>query len=357
MTMDQTSFANGVVADTRPAEEKAKDFRYEELFGAPSLTWRPYEEWLKDPYIVSMLKTIEIQDQAQSFSCLAQAGALALSIDNWIEEGRYIRMSARSFYPFRRNKPGEGMWVNDLGNLVKTGAIFESVLPSEKKDETGMNDISDYVPSFDVVRKVYKAKNYFWIPVSTIDECAAILNSGRSVVIAVRFGSNEWEKVVPTINSAETKYGHGIVLLPKASFIYEGKKAAMLQDSWGVKSGINGRRILTEDWFTKGRVFAAIWFEDMNNLTALNPSLELPKFNFTKDLTVGSRGDDVAMLQRCLGYLQDKDGYLFPLVQEPTGYYGGITRSAVKRFQALNGLSQTGIFDAVTRKKANEIFA
>lgn len=60
------------------------------------------------------------------------------------------------------------------------------------------------------------------------------------------------------------------------------------------------------------------------------------KFIFTKDLQYGQTNDDVRQLQRRLQSL----GY-FPRAQEPTGFYGPVTREAVFSFQQdyITGLS------------------
>jgi peptidoglycan DL-endopeptidase LytE len=62
----------------------------------------------------------------------------------------------------------------------------------------------------------------------------------------------------------------------------------------------------------------------------------------TAEMKIGSRGNNVKVLQQNLKQL----GYFkYP---EITGYYGTITRDAVKRFQQNHGLPATGIADART---------
>lgn len=53
-------------------------------------------------------------------------------------------------------------------------------------------------------------------------------------------------------------------------------------------------------------------------------------------LSFGSRGSTVSQLQRALGI-------------EPTGYYGSVTASRVRDFQARNGLRADGVFGPETR--------
>jgi peptidoglycan hydrolase-like protein with peptidoglycan-binding domain len=74
-------------------------------------------------------------------------------------------------------------------------------------------------------------------------------------------------------------------------------------------------------------------------------------------MEVGMKGTDIAMLQKCLGYLTDASGFLFPLYQEPTGWYGGITRDSVQRFQTLYKINPIGRVGPETLAKLNEVFA
>jgi len=68
-------------------------------------------------------------------------------------------------------------------------------------------------------------------------------------------------------------------------------------------------------------------------------------------LAYGSWGRNVALLQRMLA--QDTALYSKQLI---TGYYGGLTKQAVEKFQDEYGLAKTGAVDAATKNKLNEIF-
>jgi len=146
--------------------------------------------------------------------------------------------------------------------------------------------------------------------------------------------------------------------LPRAFFTYNGKKAILIQNSWGTGIGYGGRQILTEDWFRNNRVVCGIWFEDLNNLAVFNSQITKPRYQFTREMEVGMRGEDIAMLQTCLACLSDSQGALFPLWQgqSPTGYFGGITRNAVQRFQTLYGINPVGRVGPETLAKLNEVF-
>jgi len=353
---------SGLLSDPRPPEERTKDYLTSEILMVQPLTWLDFEQWKNQPEIQKMLNEIPIYDQNGSAQCCAMTIALISTIDNWKEEGKAIKFSARGIYARRQNKLQPGMWFQNAAELFKTyGTVFESVLPGEKLTEDKANDLSDYLPSFDLVGKIYAPKNYFWV--NSFDEMAQVVSRGIPVQIGVRFTDGEWDFVVPQIKVKATsffdlKYGHSISVMPNSFFTYQGKRAVLIQDSWGNR-GWNGRRILTEDWFQGARFMGGLWYEDMNNLSVFNQNLPKPKYQFKRQLVVGIRGEDVAMLQVCLATLQDSQGYLFPLWQgqEPTGFYGGLTRAGVKRFQAMYGLEQTGNVNQPTLQKLNEIFS
>ncbi len=64
------------------------------------------------------------------------------------------------------------------------------------------------------------------------------------------------------------------------------------------------------------------------------------------NLTVGSRGDSVVALQTFL----ETNGYL-NLNGATKGYFGGLTKSALAKYQSGNGLPSTGFYGAMTRAK------
>ncbi|MDO8565448.1 MAG: peptidoglycan-binding domain-containing protein [bacterium] len=69
----------------------------------------------------------------------------------------------------------------------------------------------------------------------------------------------------------------------------------------------------------------------------------------SSDLTVGSSGNSVVTLQQALvaqGYLTMPSGVAM-------GYFGSLTKAAVQKWQAANGVSATGYFGPISRAKFN----
>jgi peptidoglycan hydrolase-like protein with peptidoglycan-binding domain len=69
----------------------------------------------------------------------------------------------------------------------------------------------------------------------------------------------------------------------------------------------------------------------------------------SSDLTVGSSGTSVVVLQNAL----IAQGYLVMPAGVTTGYFGSLTKAAVMKWQAANGLPSTGYFGPLSRAKFN----
>ena len=85
-------------------------------------------------------------------------------------------------------------------------------------------------------------------------------------------------------------------------------------------------------------------------MAKLNAMQGTASVTFTTDLTVGSSGAQVVALQ---SFLESK-GYLVMPAGVAKGYFGGLTRAAVARFQAANGITPAaGYFGPKTRAVVN----
>jgi len=86
-------------------------------------------------------------------------------------------------------------------------------------------------------------------------------------------------------------------------------------------------------------------FNESGSLASSTPAL-----HFVRTWQKGDKDIEIEHLQEIL--VADKDSYPEKLV---TGYFGSLTQSALKRFQAKHGLSQTGIVDIATQNKLNTV--
>ena len=346
------TYGTGALDDPRTLEEKERDFRVEEIMAMGQVEWREKkeEEWRKFP----------IFDQAQSGSCVAQSLAKVLGIENWLEEGKFVHKSARDIYTRRKNAPEEGMWFQNAFEIgYKHGATIEQLMPSQKMNEVQMNISSDRKTIDEQIALVGKGGNYFWIPLN-IDRIASIIEPhGKGVVIGARFTMNEWNRPVPVILGTEMPLHHAVVA--HTATLYKGKKALVVDESWGsLSTTFNGRRIITEDWFTTpGRITAALHYLPLKNTWRDTQEVcPRPKYQWNKEMLFGQRNLDIEALQKALMFEE-----LFPQLQITTGFYGNVTARAVRDFNIKYNIIPTTDIEIQgrrvglsTRTRLNELF-
>lgn len=313
---------NGIALDPRSAKDRAKDYKTSDLaMGDIQLNWKEYNEEDFEP--------LEIQNQDGSLSCVSQGTSKILAMHE-IKEGKsYTRLCPKFIYTRRANYPDGGMWLpNALDIAVKYGSCPEAFMPCDNKGETFMNDKTELSICVEKA-KAFKGKAYFEIT-GGIDEMAKIIEQGYGILMGARFDYDEWTDVPFLKAGSKLACGHGFA--GTRYCLYKGEKAIMIEDSWGVKYGLGGVRILTES-FINTRVFYVGYIT----------SLEDVKFIFTKTLKKGmAKCLDVKMLQTKLGITVD-------------GIFGQKTKDAVKQFQTLHGLTSDGIVGKNTNAELNKV--
>jgi len=319
-----------------------RNYHTEEIFKSyPSPNWieKKPSEWRRfEP----------IRNQSTSSSCVAHSLALALGIENYLEEERFEVLSARFIYArgYVAETGGGMYYLQALEIARKEGTCLEQQMPSMGLDENAMRRRDDETPNVRWVAQIYKANSYVFLPLD-IDVIAGVLEqTKKGILLGTRFNSGGFSNP-EVILDKNGIYGHAVTATDYT--LYNGKKALIFQNSWGRDNwGINGLGIITEEQFKNGVVLAVYLVDFKYEPQKTNKPKMVINANFLK---VGDRGPEVVKLQIGLQWL----GY-FPANQECTGYYGGITRQAVRDFQKNYGLLVTGNADLNTIKKFNEIF-
>lgn len=337
----------GANIDTRTEEEKAKDYRFEEIVAsAAPVNWieKPKKDWRKFP----------IFDQGQSGSCVAQTGKKQLGVYIWLKAGEFIALSATHIYSRRANKPAGGMNGNDVYQIMQKGTTLAQLVPDEKMNDAQMDAVK--ISDFDEqIGQPFKIGNYFVVGTKDIDLIASIIQeTGKAVMVWFYFKHDEWDETPDIKYDNLDLYGgstsrHSVAAVDFT--LVNGKKCLIIDDSWGPKAGNGaGQRVITEDFFKVRNWYAAHFmnfkFEGANDTK--------PHHNFTKTLKFSSTyttDPEVVALQDCLKYL----GF-FPSNTESTGYFGSVTKKAVEQFQTNQGLTPDGIVGPATNAKLNVLF-
>lgn len=337
----------GALPDLRSETEKEKNYQHSEIASAAPFEWKEHAEsdWPKYP----------VFDQGQDGTCVAQTTAKELGINNFKEEGLFAELSRADIYSRRSNKPGQGMNGPEANDFtVKHGITMESLIPTGTA--VSSNDKVKRTPTTESIGKIFSPSHWLVLPYD-IDEIAKVLNSGIPAKIFLKWNVNEWDRDIPELNPNESNYNGSHSTCFTFATLFNGKKYLVTEDSWGKNKGKEGRRLVSEEWINPkyGRIFFASYFIDKKNLFSGN-EISKPKYSWSRDLTIGDRGEDVLTLQIALSTVKYNDVFLFPTKQPPTGYFGGLTRQAVKDYQKLRSIPDTGYFGPMTRKVANEEF-
>lgn len=299
----------GALKDPRPAEEQMKNYEHKELGMAFPIVWREkaQSEW----------KKFSIRNQDGSSSCGGQAGAKAL------ETLLGSVISAHPIYRKRSNYPAEGMWAQDIGQILKNhGTTTEDLDISQDLSEQGMNREI-------VVKTPLKIAAYAFPNVKDIEEIAQAIEARGHVVLLLHANLEEWNDF-PIYNGKMFNMGHFVCGVDY--FMYNNQKCILVEDSWGKFYGLNGQRIISEDYLYK-RFDEAMYF--IKDSLVTTPSK--PKYDFKKILTYGMmREKDVKALQDILKY----EG-LFSTSIESTGNYLQLTAKSVLEWQKKHKVAST----------------
>ncbi len=344
--IDETPIENlpnpGVILDTRDEEEKLKDYRFGEIVSAVEpVIWveKPQSAWRKFP----------IFSQNGSGSCVAQTLRKLYGVYLWLKTGFWVDISASHIYQRRANKPAGGMGGVDAFEIAKKGTTLEQFAPSENMTDAQM-DAVNVIPFMEKIGETFKLGSYVTVSPADIDVVASIIQkTGKAVMIWVYFKTDEWTNVptvkYPTLDRyAPSTARHSIAAVDFT--LYQGKKALIIDESWGLTTAMNGQRVITEDFFN-ARVFFIAHFQ--NFAFEETPSVPKPKYNFTKTFEFGSTSTDVQALQNILKY----EGF-YPMNTESTGYYGAITAKGLLAWQKKHAVAPVVELDSLQGRRVGD---
>lgn len=347
---NEHTFQSGAVIDARPEAEKENDYRFEEIVAAVNpVNWveKAREQWRKFP----------IFNQDGSGSCVAQTEAKELGIMRWLKDKIYVHFSATDIYQRRANKPSGGMGAVDARGIVRRGTTLEVLAPSQAMTDAQMDSavVEDYKRK---VGEVFAVPNFVEITQRSIDTIASVIQTtGKGVMVWFYFQYDEWTDMPEVKNTGLNLYAgstnrHSVTAVDFTT--YNGKKALIIEDSWGPTFGLNGQRIITEDFFNARCWYAGylvnFQFEDQTQpLPQPAPVNPKPRYRFAKPLEFGMKNADVTALQNILKY----EG-LFPNNTASTGYYGAITAKAVHQFQVKYNVAPKAELDALQGRRVGE---
>jgi len=349
--MNQSALMSGANIDTRTEAQRAKDYKFNELVSSPApVTWteKPRDTWRRFP----------IFNQDGSGSCVAQSMAKIMGVLYWLKNQVYVHFSATHIFQRRSNRPQSGMGGVDAFDIARTGVTLEVLTPSQNMTDTQMDAavVEQYKKD---VGTVFKIGNYLTLPERDMETVASVIETtGKAVMVWFFFTTEEWGKEQPTIDvptltkDGPTTARHSVTAVDFT--LYQGKKALIIDDSWGFWNGFSGQRIITEDFYLARNFFAAY---PMNFNFDEATVVVKPKYIFYNDLQFGQTSEEIKKLQDILKF----EG-LFPTNVESSGYYGAVTQKGVQGFQLKYAVvtevdAGYGRVGPRTRAKLNELYS
>lgn len=311
---------NAIAPDPRSDEEKERDYKHEEIAMAVPISWvhKPMADW----------KKYSTRNQDGSSSCCAQASAKGIETHTGIVE------SAHPIYRSRSNFPGEGMWLQNLGEIVckAVGTVSEVNDPSQGMNEASMNlAIREAVQEL-LKNNPTKMGGYVFVNPKDIDQIAQAIELHKHCLLLVRGSVSEWNE--KPIYKPEGNRNLDHLICAVDYFLDENnEKCVLIDDSWGnvTSVGNGGQRVITETYL-KARFTDGMYFLPPKPPA---PPDSTPHYKFTVPLTFGMMGNpDVKALQKILAF----EGF-FP--NDPklfTGNYLQITANCVKKWQVKHGI-------------------
>lgn len=300
--MPEKLTAPGLIPDPRTPEEIAKDYPHKEIAPAAVVL-----NWNRD---ISGAPKYSLRDQDGSGSCCGQSGAKALEVLTSIIQ------SAHPIYRRRFNFAGFGMYLQDVGHIVRhMGTTTEALDPSQKMTEAQMNaDVTVDTP--------LKGYLYAFPNIKNIDEIAQAIEVYKHCLITFYGNLQEYAYSEKPVVNPEGQLDCAHCICGVYYFTDEhGEKCILIDESWGPNQ--IRRRILTETYLST-RGTGAMYFIPPTP----PPTPQKPKFRFTSYLSYGQNNYSIKVLQDVLKY----EG-LFPLNVASTGYYGPITAKYVWAWQ------------------------
>ena len=300
--------------------EDLRDFEYKA--GAA-----PFD-WVKGFDIEAKLGfNLPVKDQNGSGSCGGQAFSYYGEVLEALATGTFEERSAKFIYSQSFTPPWGSSGRDNCKVVTKQGWAKESVLPSyengQPPSEAFMQRSGDITQS--VRDDAQKAKSLSYYAVDTdIETIAHAIESGKGIVLGITGENNgTWLSAFPKV--AENESWRHWVYAGKAKII-NGKKYIGFINSWG-NIGEQGWQWIGEEWFN-GRW---VW----NAWTLIYDAQIKQVFNL--DMRFGDQNEEVKFLQVRL-----QDLNFFPKNQTCTGFYGNITKDAVRNYAMSNMLSVTG---------------
>ena len=269
------------------------------------------------------------------------------------------------------------LWKNESPNLIEESDnsmfVLDKVIIPEKiivHDGIPSNTTApNYaVPFVDYVKNVAGSEIYSTWPTETIKaNVLAIISYALNRVYTEWYRSKGYDFMITSTTSYDQKYTHNGTIFESIAkvvdevfddYIRQGFRPEPLLAHYKSNTSEPGNLSQwgSKDLGDKGYNYLEIlkyYYGNNINIAQAEVVQESP-YSYTKELKEGDCSKDVYKLQNTLNYIRGSYPGI-PIIENPTGLFDSNTTKAVKVFQKVFGLSQTGIVDYKTWYKISYI--
>jgi len=334
-----------------------KDMRDIEYYGSVKavLDTTP-EKWITD---ISM---IPVENQKNLGICVACAELGIKSYLTYKQTGKIVSFSERYLYKLGRIYSGmsddnvEGTYPRDVALATTKSGCAERFVITENRDLPHREYLNFQITG-EMVDSAVENKNegFAFLPADEHAIRNAIVNEG---VFGMTLAVGNWT-MSPYVLPPEDR---AIFFHRVWAYGYEkinGRLKIYFRNHWSDKWGNKGNGYLMLDEYKKHMYDLTVYTDIPDDAIELaRKKTAKPEVNFDRDIKHGEQSETVRKLQECLIY----EGLLG--VGLATGYFGELTRLAVKDFQLRHGIASLMILVGLggmnvgkaTRAKLNELF-
>ena len=320
----------------------------------------PPVEYSLEPSIIQPYSEYNLMVEAEGFEPLAISGTEILAQDHTLYGN----------YPPKIAEP-EIKPVNESGEIVLSRVVVPQTVVVHDGVPTDSTAKDYYVPYRDYIKNVASSEIYSTWPRATITaNVLAIMSFTLNRVYTEWYRNQGYDFTITSSTAFDHKWIYGRNIFESISLIVD-----EIFDNYLSRPGVrqpiltqycDGRQVQCPNWMTQWgscslgeQGYSPIeilrhFYGDSIYVNTAEQISGIPASWPGSDLTIGSTGDKVRQMQEQL----DEIATVYSAIPRvtPDGIYGSGTANAVREFQSIFGLPQTGVVDFATWYKISHIY-
>lgn len=268
-------------------------------------------------------------------------------------------------YPQNLEENGQN---NQIATIILKKVVIPSTIIVHDGNPSNTNAANYTVPFIDYIKNVASSEIYSTWPTETIKaNVLAIISFTLNRIYTEWYRSRGYDFTITSTTSYDQKYTrngtifepiskivdeiftnyirYGVRMEPYLAHYKSTTSESGYLSQWGSKD-------LGDRGYSALQILRYYYGNDINIYTA-ETSQEYP-YSFSSTLKQGDCNIDVYVLQNSLNYIRGSYPGI-PVIPNPTGYFDSNTTNAVKTFQKVFSLSQTGQVDYSTWYKISYV--